>query len=98
MLRREGTQLSEAAATAWGDTVACSGGLVLVSDDLARLGPDARRRLDDIVEHGRAADSGARSGHPPRCDDLLELTGPTGLDGSGGRTRVDPLTGRGGLL
>jgi Melibiase len=36
MLRRDGTQLSETAATAWGDTVGCSGGLVLVSDDLAR--------------------------------------------------------------
>ncbi len=51
MLRRDGTQLTEAAATAWGDTVGCSGGLVLVSDDLALLGPDARRRLD---EHRRA--------------------------------------------
>jgi alpha-galactosidase len=98
MLRRDGTQLTEAAATAWGDTVGCSGGLVLVSDDLARLGPDARRRLEDIVERGRAADVGSLAGHPPRCDGLLDITGPTGLIGSGGRTRVDPATGRGGLV
>jgi alpha-galactosidase len=98
MLRRDGTQLSEAAATAWGDTIGCSGGLVLVSDDLARLGPEARRRLDDIVEHGRAADAGSLAGHPPRCDGLLDVAGPTGLAGSGGTTRVDPETGRGGRV
>lgn len=52
MLRRDGTQLSETAATAWGDTVGCSGGLVLVSDDLAPVrrpprhhGPDRNRRV-----------------------------------------------------
>jgi len=98
MLRRDGTQLSEAAATAWGDTVGCSGGLVLVSDDLGRLGPDARRRLDDIVERGRAADAASRIGHPPRCDGLFDPTGPTGVSGSGGRTRVDLATGRGGVV
>ena len=71
---------------------------MLVSDDLARLGPDARRRLDDIVERGRAADAGSRIGHPPRCDGLLDLAGPTGLAGSGGRAQVDRETGRGGLV
>jgi alpha-galactosidase len=98
MLRTDGSQLSEAAATAWGDTIGCSGGLVLVSDDLARLGPGARSRLDDILERGRAADAGSRAGHPPRCEGLLDAEGPTGLAGSGGRSRVDRETGRGGLV
>jgi alpha-galactosidase len=98
MLRRDGTQLSEAAAKSWGETVGCSGGLVLVSDDLARLDTDARRALDAIVERGRAADAGARSGPPPRCVDLLDPAGPSGVAGAGGRTQVDLATGRGGLL
>lgn len=98
MLRRDGTQLSEAAAKSWGETVGCSGGLVLVSDDLARLDAEARHELDAIVELGRAADAGARSGLPPRCVDLLDPAGPSGIAGTGGRTQVDPATGRGGLV
>jgi hypothetical protein len=66
---------------------------VLVSDDLARLGPDARQLLDHIVERGRAADHGALAGAPPRSDDLLDPEGPTGLTGAGGGVRVDPATG-----
>jgi alpha-galactosidase len=95
MLRSDGTRLSGAAAKAWAETVGCSGGLVLVSDDLALLGPDARRLLDDVVEHGRSADRAARAGHPPRCDALLEPEGPAGLIGPGGRVRVDLATGHG---
>ncbi len=96
MLRNDDTELTEAEARAWAETVGCSGGLVLASDDLARLGPDARRLLDEVVEQGRAADAGARAGQPPRCDGLLDPTGPTGLTGAGGRVRVDPETARGG--
>lgn len=98
MLRRDGTQLGEAAARAWADTVGCSGGLVLVSDDLARLGPDARRELEEVIEHGRAADAGSMAGLPPRCAGLLDPSGPTGLSGAGGATRVDPATGHGGMV
>jgi alpha-galactosidase len=98
MLRTTGTQLSESAARAWGETVGCSGGLVLASDDLARLGPDARRLLDHILELGVAADAGALADAPSRCDGLFEPSGPTGLTGAGGRVRVDLATGRGGLV
>lgn len=96
MLRTEGTQLTEASATAWAETVGCSGGLVLVSDDLALLGPRARRLLGEVLEHGRAADAAAHSGNPPRCLSLLDPAGPTGVSGGGGRVRVDPVTGAGG--
>ena len=93
MLRTTGTQLSEPAARAWAETVGSSGGLVLVSDDLARLGAGAHQLLDRVVERGRDADAGARAGTPPRCDDLLDPSGPTGLTRAGGRVRVDPATG-----
>ena len=93
MLRREGTELDDAAARAWGETVACSGGLVLVSDDLARLGAAERRELAVITERGRAADAGSLAGQTPRCVGLLDPAGPSGLAGSGGRTRVDLATG-----
>jgi alpha-galactosidase len=98
MLRSDATQLDVAAARTWAETVGCSGGLVLVSDDLARLGPDARRLLDEVVERGRAADAAARAGQPPRCDGLLDPDGPLGLAGAGGRVRVDLPTGHGRLV
>ncbi len=98
MLRRDGTQLSAAAAEAWGETVGCSGGLVLVSDDLARLGPEARRELDAIVEHGRAADAGRAPAGRPGASTSSTRPGPSGVAGAGGRTQVDPATGRGGLV
>jgi len=93
MLRTTGTQLSKDAAQSWADTVACSGGLVLLSDDLARLGPDDRRRLDAVVTLARAADAAAVAGTTPRCDGLLDPEGPFGLDGPAGRVRVDCATG-----
>jgi hypothetical protein len=37
------------------------GGIVLVSDDLALLGPDARVLLDEVLARGREADAGAAS-------------------------------------
>ena len=98
MLRTDETQLSEAAAKAWAETVGCSGGLALVSDDLALLGRDARRLLDTVIASGRAADAAARAGRGPRCESLLDPGGPTGLVGSGGRVHVDPATGRGGVV
>jgi hypothetical protein len=69
-----------------------------VSDDLARLGPDARQLLDEVIERGRAADAGARAGRPPRCDGLLDPQGPVGLAGAGGTVRVDLPSGHGGLV
>jgi alpha-galactosidase len=98
MLRADDTHLDAEAARAWAETVACSGGLVLVSDDLTRLGGEALALLDAVVERGRAADAAARAGDPPRCDGLLDPDGPAGLAGAGGTVRVDLPTGHGGLV
>ena len=97
MLRTDDTHLDPAAARAWAETVACSGGLVLVSDDLTRLGRDSAALLDDVVERGRAADAAARAGDLPRCNGLLDPAGPAGLEGPAGRVRVDLENGNGGL-
>ncbi len=79
MLRTVDTQLSVAQAESWARTVGASGGLVLVSDDLALLDTRARHLLEEVIAHGRAADRAASSGRPPRCTGLLDPDGPTGL-------------------
>jgi len=76
MLRAERTKLEPEQMRAWALAVGVSGGMALVSDDLALLGPDARSLLDEVVALGREADGGA---HPPRCLDLMEADPPTRL-------------------
>ncbi len=76
MLRAERTTLEPEQMRAWALAVGVSGGMALVSDDLALLGPDARSLLDEVVALGREADAGA---HPPRCLDLMEVDPPTRL-------------------
>jgi alpha-galactosidase len=94
MLRASDTRLSVPAAETWARTVGCSGGLALVSDDLALLGPDARALLDEVVAVGRAADAAAATGpSPPRSVGLLDPAGPLGLEGPMGAIRVDFASG-----
>lgn len=97
MLRTERTRLEPEQMRAWALAVGVSGGMALVSDDLALLGPDARALLDEVVALGREADAGA---HPPRCTDLLDHDPPTRLvteamelvgDPDGGRAHVQGL-------
>ena len=76
MLRTERTKLDREQMRAWALAVGVSGGMALVSDDLALLGPDARALLDEVIALGREADGGA---HPPRCTDLLDADPPTRL-------------------
>jgi alpha-galactosidase len=83
MLRTVETELSAAAAESWARTVAASGGVVLVSDDLALLDAGARALLDEVVAQGRAADDAALSGRSPRCVGLLEPSGPDRLCAAG---------------
>ena len=75
MLRRDATDLTPEQIETWTDAVAASGGMALVSDDLALLGRDAAARFDDVVRAGRAVDVAAVAGHGPdwRSGDL----GPT---------------------
>lgn len=80
MLRSEHTELPPGAARAWALAVGVSGGMALVSDDLAALDRQARALFDEVLELGRAADAAAQGeGNPPRCPDLLVSPTPTRL-------------------
>jgi alpha-galactosidase len=61
MLRTTDTQLTVDEVRRWARAVGDSGGMVLVSDDLALLGPDARVLLDEVIARGREADAAAAS-------------------------------------
>ncbi len=95
MLRADKTQLDAEQVRAWALAVGVSGGMALVSDDLALLGPDARALLDEVVALGREADAESLSagGHPPRCLDLLDADPPSRLATSTVELVGDPTTG-----
>jgi alpha-galactosidase len=97
MLRTTETDLDPAAVRTWARTVALSGGMVLVSDDLALLGPDARQLLDEVVTLGRAVDAASLAMQPARCDDLLDANPPTTLSAGSHELVVDVATGHGVL-
>jgi alpha-galactosidase len=90
MLRTARTKLEPAQLRAWALAVGVSGGMALVSDDLALLGADARALLDEVVALGREADGGA---HPPRCPDLLDHDPPRRLRTERVELMGDPSTG-----
>jgi len=79
MLRTAHTDLTADQVRAWALAVAASGGMALVSDDLALLGGDARSLLDEVLTVGRAVDAEAVAAGPPRCEDLLDADPPTRL-------------------
>ena len=93
MLRTAATELSPVAATTWAHCVGVSGGLVIVSHDLALLGADARRLLDEVVALGRASDAEALGGTPAHAPDLMEHAVPTVLTGGGAELVTDPADG-----
>ena len=66
MLRTDRTQLEPEQMRAWALAVGVSGGMALVSDDLALLGADARALLDEVVALGREADAGRPPAPLPR--------------------------------
>ena len=91
MLRTDATRLDAQQMRAWALAVGVSGGMALVSDDLALLGPDARALLDEVVGLGREADAAAQ---PPRCADLLDRDPPTRLASESVELVGDPSVGR----
>lgn len=93
MLRTTGTELDAAQVRTWAQTVGVSGGMVLASDDLALLGPDARALLDEVLELSAIADAAARAGHGARVPDLLEHREPRRLTVDGLELETDPATG-----
>ena len=75
-----------------------SGGMALVSDDLALVPPAARRRFDELLERSRAVDASAAAGRPPRCTDLMSAPEqPSTLEAGEPRLRVNPATGSSSL-
>ena len=66
MLRTDRTELEPEQMRAWALAVGVSGGMALVSDDLALLGADARALLDEVVALGREADARAAPAPLPR--------------------------------
>lgn len=90
MLRTEQTAMGSDAVRTWAMTVGMSGGMALVSDDLALLDRPARALLDEVLALGRESDAAARAGHPARCEDLMDAPTPTRLTVSGRRLVTDP--------
>jgi len=94
MLRRTSTEMSADAVQAWAYAVGLSGGMALVSDDLAVLDGDARSLLDDVLALGRASDAEAVAGRTPRCPDLLDHPVPGHLVAAGHELIADPSVPR----
>jgi alpha-galactosidase len=97
MLRTKRTKLSPEQVEAWAYAVAMSGGMALVSDDLALLDADARSLLDQVVQIGREVDAAAAAGTPPTCPDLLATSTPTTLRAADRTLTADPTTGTASL-
>lgn len=93
MLRTSETALSPEAARTWAHTVGVSGGMALVSDDLALLDDGARALLDETIEIGRASDEATRSGPAPVSPDLLDHRLPGTFAAAGYELTTDPATG-----
>jgi alpha-galactosidase len=92
MLRATSTELSPVASRTWAHAVAVSGGMALVSDDLAQLDASARAAFDEVIAIGRASDAAAAAGRPARTPDLLDRTVPGRLDAAGWQLDADPDT------
>ena len=94
MLRQSETRMSPEAVRTWSHAVAMSGGMALVSDDLALLDDDARALLDEVVELGRRSDAEAIAGSPARCEDVMLHALPRVLEAAGQRLESDdPVAG-----
>jgi alpha-galactosidase len=86
MLRTSETSLTPEAARAWALAVGVSGGMALVSDDLALLDASARALLDEVLDLGRDSDRGGGA----RCLDLLDAATPGHLTAAGNALVGDP--------
>lgn len=65
MLRTQETQLTAEEAEQWAQVVAYSGGMALVSDDLALLDERAKSLLQETIDLGRRCDAATQSGRGP---------------------------------
>jgi len=93
MLRQTSTELAPTAARTWARVVGLSGGMALVSDDLALLGDDARDLLGRVLTLGRACDAEARLGRTPLVVDRMTAAVPTRMAAGGRSLNVDARSG-----
>ncbi|MGH2784309.1 MAG: glycoside hydrolase family 36 protein [Actinomycetota bacterium] len=93
LLRESDTDLTEEQRRAWAYAVAGSGGMVLISDELALLDRAARTLLDEVLAIGRVVDEASRSGTAPVCPDLLEHWTPAMLESGAWLLTGDPDRG-----
>jgi len=80
MVRHTDTKLSSAELTSLAGAIAASGGMVLFSDDVERLGPEEKQLLRDTLTLAREIDDGAPRG-TARALGLLDAPAPGGLVG-----------------
>ncbi len=80
MVRRSDTRLSSAELRSLAGAIATSGGMVVFSDDVARLGAEERQLLRDTLALAREIDDGAPRG-TARALGLLDAPAPLGLIG-----------------
>ena len=82
MVRTDDTGLAPDEAATLAGVIATSGGMVMVSDDVASLPPEACERVREVVELAREVDAGGEVG-TARAVDLLGATSTTGLVAQG---------------
>jgi alpha-galactosidase len=93
MLRNAETELTAEQMRTWALAVGVSGGMALVSDDLALVDVQGRALLDEAIALGRAADDAARSGDVPTSPHLLAGARPSTIASVDQRLRVDAEKG-----
>jgi len=93
MLRTTQTKLTPAQVSAWAEAVGVSGGMALVSDDLALLDASSRALLDEVIRLGTSSDAEAVANTPPTCPDLLDRWTPTTLTSGVHTLTGDPNAG-----
>jgi alpha-galactosidase len=89
MLRNAETELTAEQMRTWAQAVGVSGGMALVSDDLALVDAQGRALLDEAIELGRASDDNAHAGRVATSPGLLGGTHPTALASGAVRLEVE---------
>ena len=82
MVREQGTELSVDQVRSLAGAIAATGGMLIFSDDVPRLGEAELERVREVAALGREVDAGAQRG-TARAVGLLESEIPAGVVGSG---------------
>ena len=80
MVRRTDTKLSSAELSSLAGAIAASGGMVVFSDEIGRLGAEEKQLLRETIALAREIDDGAPHG-TARALGLLDAPAPSGLVG-----------------